>query len=94
MKKFISLIAALSFALTASAAEDNIEVDTTRIKANKEQPKVLYVVPWKEMENTKNNDQKLVLNDFFGDLYDPVLPSDKTASPEEAASLPSEKPKQ
>ncbi|HWV16197.1 MAG TPA: hypothetical protein VN030_12270 [Cellvibrio sp.] len=95
MKKFIFAIAALGFALSAGAAEDNnIEVDTTRIKANKELPKVLYVVPWKEMENSKNNDQKLVLNDFFGDLYDPVLPSDKAVSYEQASSLPSGKLKQ
>lgn len=75
MKAIIFVIAFFCLSITAQAAEDNIEVETTRIKANKEQPKVLYVVPWKEMENTKNTDQKLVLHNFFGDLYDPVLPS-------------------
>ena len=55
--------------------KDSLEVDATRINANKDLPKVLYVVPWKDMETTKNTDQKLVLHDFFGDLYDPVLAS-------------------
>jgi hypothetical protein len=57
------------------AKEEGVEVDATRIKANKDLPKVLYVVPWKDMESNKNTDQKIVLNDFFGDLYDPVLVS-------------------
>lgn len=57
------------------ATNTTIDVETTRIKASKEQPNVLYVVPWKEMENSKNNEQKLILHDFFGDLYDPVLPA-------------------
>lgn len=74
MKIFIFILVSLSFSL-AQAADDNIEVETTRIKANKEQPKVLYVVPWKEMEKDQNTDQKLVLHDFFGDLYDPLLPA-------------------
>jgi len=60
----------------ATAAEDNIELETTRIKANRELPQILYVVPWKDMESSEETDQKLVLHDFFGDLYEPVLPSD------------------
>jgi len=80
MKMYIFLIAALSLSSFVVAADENIkdtvEVETTHIKADKELPKVLYVVPWKEMENTKNNDQKLILHDFFGDLYDPVLVTD------------------
>lgn len=59
-----------------TAAEDNIELETTRIKANRELPQILYVVPWKDMESSEETDQKLVLHDFFGDLYEPVLPSD------------------
>lgn len=56
-------------------ADTNIQVEVTRIKANKEQPNVLYVVPWKEMESSKDTEQKLVLHDFFGNIYDPVLPA-------------------
>lgn len=74
MKTFIFILTSLSFSL-AQAADENIEVETTRIKANKEQPNVLYVVPWKEMEKDQHTDQKLVLHDFFGDLYDPLLPA-------------------
>ena len=92
MKTLILIIASLCYSVTVYAADENIEVETTRIKANKEQPKVLYVVPWKEMENSKNTDQKLVLHDFFGDLYDPVLPSHE-AHTNDAISKSSEKAK-
>jgi hypothetical protein len=57
-------------------ADDTPDVDTTRIKASKELPKVLYVVPWKDLEARKDTDEKLVLHDFFGDLYEPVLPNE------------------
>ena len=82
MTKIIFLIATLCIPSLAFAQKNNaeMEVETTRIKANKEQPKVLYVVPWKEMDNSKTSDQKLVLHDFFGDLYDPVLPSHKSGA--------------
>jgi hypothetical protein len=69
------------------AEGNNVQVETTRIKANKELPKVLYLVPWKEMESTKNAEQKLVIHDFFGDLYDPVLPS--TQAPKTTGFSPS-----
>lgn len=79
--KYIVLI--LTLTLTSLLfADDKVEVETTRIKANKELPKVLYVVPWKEMESYKNADQKLVLHDFFGDLYDPMLPNETALSDE------------
>lgn len=72
----------LSFSLlflligTTANADDNQDVDTTHIKANKELPKVLYVVPWKDLEARKDTEEKLVLHDFFGDLYEPVLPDE------------------
>lgn len=102
MKTLILTLVSLCFSvtsLTATAADgkavnekstdSTIEVDTTRIKANKEQPNILYVVPWKEMENSKTDEQKLVLHDFFGNLYDPVLP----AYSETSIVEPSEKTK-
>jgi hypothetical protein len=70
----IFLLAGLAFTSSGYAAEDRIELETTRIKANQELPQILYVVPWKDMESSKEDDQKLVLHNFFGDLYDPVLP--------------------
>lgn len=62
-------------ALTCYAVEDKIELEVTRIKANQELPQILYVVPWKDVSGSGEAEQKLVLHDFFGDLYDPVLPS-------------------
>lgn len=90
MKATIVLLSFFLLALHALAKEENVEVDATRIKANKDLPKVLYVVPWKDMESNKNTDQKLVLHDFFGDLYDPVLASRTTHSLEKE-SIPAEK---
>ena len=71
-----SLITALMvLTLPAWSAEDRIELETTRIKGNQELPQILYVVPWKDMETTKDAEQKLVLHDFFGELYSPVVPA-------------------
>lgn len=58
----------------AASAEDTIELETTIIKGNKELPKILYVVPWKDIKNSKKAERKLVLHSLFGDLFDPVLP--------------------
>ncbi len=57
-----------------SYAEDTIELRTTTIKGNKELPKILYVVPWKDIKQTKKAERKLVLHSLFGDLFDPMLP--------------------
>ncbi len=55
-------------------AEDRIELRTTTITGNKELPKILYIVPWKEVKQEKIAERKLVLHSLFGDLFDPVLP--------------------
>lgn len=55
-------------------AEDTIELRTTTIKGNKELPKILYVVPWKDIKQTKKAERKLVLHSLFGDLFDPIVP--------------------
>ncbi|HSX85283.1 MAG TPA: hypothetical protein VLE50_07730 [Cellvibrio sp.] len=73
--RYSLIIALVVFALPAWSAEDRIELETTRIKGNQELPQILYVVPWKDMESTKDAEQKLVLHDFFGELYDPVVPA-------------------
>ena len=57
-----------------SYAEDTIELRTTTIKGNKELPKILYVVPWKDIKKSKKAERKLVLHSLFGDLFNPVLP--------------------
>lgn len=58
----------------AAIAEDEIELRTTIIKGNKELPKILYIVPWKDITKSKKSERKLVLHSLFGDLFDPVLP--------------------
>ncbi|MCP3669418.1 MAG: hypothetical protein GY814_03075 [Gammaproteobacteria bacterium] len=65
------LLACLPFAL---AAQDTIELQTTTIKGNKELPKILFIVPWKEVAPAKLNQQELVLHSLSDDLFDPVLP--------------------
>ena len=55
-------------------SEDKIELRTTTITGNKELPKILYIVPWKEVKQNKVAERKLVLHSLFGDLFNPVLP--------------------
>jgi len=73
MYKILILIFIISVS-SSSFAEDKIELRTTTIKGNKELPKILYVVPWKDIKRTKKAERKLVLHSLFGDLFDPVLP--------------------
>jgi len=68
---FIILFVLLPF---DAFAEDEIELQTTIIKGNKELPKILYIVPWKDISTSKVTEHKLVLHSLFGDLFDPVLP--------------------
>lgn len=55
-------------------ADDKIELKTTTIKGNKELPKILYVVPWKDIKRSKLDEHRLELHSLFGDLFKPVLP--------------------
>ncbi len=76
MKKIFTLAIILFPFFGCVKAEDRIELETTTIKGNKELPSVLYVVPWKEIKNSRKSEQKLVLHSLFGDLFDPVIPDD------------------
>ena len=76
MKSILKFCLLTYFISNIVIADDTQDVDTTRIRASKELPKVLYVVPWKDLESRKDTEEKLVLHDFFGDLYEPVLPSE------------------
>lgn len=58
----------------SATPEDRIELKTTTIKGNKELPRVLYIVPWKDVKTMKKPQQQLVLHSLFGDLFDPVVP--------------------
>lgn len=71
---------ALLLASTVSVAETEqdhvIELESTVIHGNKEQPQILYIVPWKEHnDRQKNIDQKLVLHSLFGYIFEPVTPT-------------------
>lgn len=79
------------FASSHALSQEIQSVDTTHIRASKELPKVLYVVPWKDVNGRDDTEQKLVLHNFFGDLYDPVLPDDIKHSLETNAVAPSKK---
>lgn len=61
-------------------AQDEIELRVTTIKGNKELPKILYLVPWKDIKRNKKAERKLVLHSLFGDLFDPVLPGKSVVS--------------
>jgi len=78
MKRYYLLILTICVAICTSAVaqEESFEVETTRIQTNQELPKILYVVPWKDVTGgTNQTQQKLSLHDFFGDLYEPLIPS-------------------
>lgn len=83
----MTLIAKVVFPTTTYAAEDRIELETTRIKANRELPQILYVVPWKDIDSGKGEEQRLVLHNFFGDLYDPVLPTQSLETAETVVNM-------
>lgn len=74
------------FASLNVQAEDELDLDTTFIKGNKELPQMMYVVPWQDMKSAKGQkaNQSLVLHSLFGDIFDPVLPtgSDDTNTPQ------------
>jgi|GEM_PF-1035559 len=72
--KLLAIIAALTTPLPLIAQEDRVELDTTIIKGNTELPKILYVVPWKDLDGKSSSQQKLILHSMFGDLFDPVSP--------------------
>lgn len=68
------------------SAEDRIELRTTTIKGNKELPKILYVVPWKDIKHSKEDEHKLELHSLFGDLFNPVLPQKSDTTTQAAAA--------
>lgn len=76
MKRFRMLLISACFSLNIGPmhAQERVELDTTVIKGNTELPKYLYVVPWQDRKSEKKVEQKLVLHNLYGDLFDPVLP--------------------
>ncbi len=76
MARVILILFCLSIIGPALGAQDNdeIELRITTIQGNKELPKILYIVPWKEVKNAPKPQRQLVLHSLFGDLFEPVLP--------------------
>lgn len=82
----------MSLAATASAQRpDQIDLETTVIKGNTELPKYLYVVPWQDRKSDQKMEQKLMLHNLYGDLFDPVLPAYIPSERYELLTLPVEK---
>lgn len=72
-KAWLALFLALM--IHSAQAEDQIELETTTIRGNKELPKILYLIPWKEIKRSKSNEgQELVLHSLFGNLFEPMAP--------------------
>lgn len=79
-------------AIAGQAQEDRVELDTTVIKGNTELPKILYVVPWKDLDGKVGSQQKLTLHSLFGDLFDPVSPVPPRSTQEQSAATESQIP--
>lgn len=85
MKNFAFSILTLTFISLPAyviAVDDELELDTTFIKGNKELPQMMYIVPWQDMKTSRGKKaaQNLTLHSLFGDIFEPVLPADKTVS--------------
>ena len=57
----IALILLACLVSPMTLAQDSIELETTTIKANKELPKILYIVPWKDVDQSKQAQQQLYI---------------------------------
>jgi len=78
IRNYIKIVLFLFLSFTncnIALSEVEIKMNTTTIKGNTELPKIIYIVPWKESKQYKNKEQLLVIHSLYGDLFDPVLPS-------------------
>src|SRR5690554_6040522 len=61
--------------LAQASPRIEIEMDATHIRSNRELPKLLYIIPWRDTElSADSSDRKIVIPDLFADYYDPILP--------------------
>ena len=75
MTRFLSIAALLTLCCPAAYAAEEITIEPTIIRGNKELPNILYVVPWKRISVAqKTEERKLMLHSLYGDLFEPVLP--------------------
>ncbi len=85
-------VAFMSVVATANAqSSDQIDLETTVIKGNTDLPKYLYVVPWQDRKSDQKMEQKLMLHNLYGDLFDPVLPAYIPSEQYELLPPPAEK---
>jgi hypothetical protein len=77
MARYILILLTVLVLPAAAQEGDQIELKITTIKGNRELPKILYLVPWKDIKQPNKAEQKLVLHSLFGDLFDPVLPTEE-----------------
>ncbi len=68
--------------LNSLHAEETVQMETTIIKGNKELPQILYIVPWRDLNEERREEQQLVLHSLYGELFDPVFP-ERANSPTE-----------
>lgn len=74
MNRLLILLALLSWAAFAQA-EQRIQLQSSTITGNSELPKILYVVPWKNVPATQF-DEKLVLHEVSADFIKPIDPDE------------------
>lgn len=48
MWRWVIVLAGLGWSLPGMAADASIEMETVKIRGNRELPRVLYIVPWKK----------------------------------------------
>ena len=73
MKRFPGLIAALVLcAVTHTKAEERLELDGMAVIGNRELPKALFIVPWKDPEAAMAPDRPL--NSLIDEALQPVDP--------------------
>lgn len=69
----ITMLTVLMLSGTIGYAEkDEVEMQTTFIRGNKELPQILFIVPWRDLKKERRKEQTIVLHSLFGDLFDPV----------------------
>jgi len=77
MKLLLTLITTALISMASGhliADDDEVEMETTFIKGNKELPQVLYIVPWQELKTEHKKEKTLILHSLFGDAFEPVIP--------------------
>lgn len=65
-----------------------IEMEATRIRSNRELPKLLYIIPWRDTElSDRSDERKILIPDLFSDYYEPLLPREAKEQPDDSESL-------